>query len=73
MIYIKMKYWKKVRVTSWFYEGMEGILKREFNTWMQYLTIDNKIDFPNSYSVQLNDIELWTLIDFPESSLELIK
>lgn len=68
-----MKYWQKVKITSWFYEGMEWTLKREFNTWMQCVTIDNKIDFINTYLVQLNDIELWTLIDFPESSLEIIK
>lgn len=68
-----MKYWQKVRVTSWFYEGMEGALKREYNTWMQCVTANNQVNFPNSYLVQLNDIELGTLIDFLETDLELIK
>jgi hypothetical protein len=68
-----LKYNDRVRVTSWFYEWMEGTLKREYNTWMQCITVDNKIDFSNSYLVQLNDLEDWVLIDFIELDLELIK
>ena len=63
-----MKYWQKIRVTSWFYEGMEGVAKREksiIKDWMIDWTI---------IKVKLQEFDIWYFyIDFPESSLELIQ
>lgn len=57
-----MKYWQKIRVTSWFYEGMEGIVKRKLKkNFLQ----------KQKYVVKLESICIFQ--DFPESSLELIK
>lgn len=62
-----MKYNDKVRVTSWFYEGMEGTVKLEFTKFFsrrrEYVV-----------KVELPDWIMPTTLQFiPESSLELIK
>lgn len=77
-----LKYWQKVKITSWFYEGMEGTVIRENismeypNTvWQAMQTL--QVQYPEkkvSYKCRI-----WTwIVDFesdfiPESSLELIK
>ena len=81
-IKIMYKYWSRVRVTSWFYEGMEGTVIRENismeypNTvWQSIQTLEVKYPVKKvSYKCLLKN---W-LDDFesdyiPESSLELIK
>lgn len=57
-----MKYNDKVRVTSWFYEWMEGIVKRKLKkNFLQ----------KQKYVVKLESICIFQ--DFPESSLEIIQ
>lgn len=58
-----LKYWQKVRVKSWFYEGMVGILKKEFKTWLPNLL----------YLVQMDDFQSWELIELYDCNLEIIK
>ena len=69
----KMKYWDKVRIKSWFYEGMEGIAIRERSLWFRAMTADWKMVEDLEISVKL-EIE-WDVheIVFPKSNLELIK
>ena len=65
------KYWQKVRVLSWFYEGIEGTAIRYVRTLSSY-SYWEPIDKNLYYSVMLwndNDIHIE---DFPESSLEII-
>lgn len=63
-----MKYWQKIRVTSWFYEGMEVIALREEPI------IKNSMIETVMIKVKLKEIDIWYFsINFPESSLELIK
>lgn len=62
-----MKYWSRVKVTSWFYEGMEGTVKLEFTKFFsrrkEYVV-----------KVELPDWIMPTTLQFiNESSLELIK
>ncbi len=60
-----MKYWSRVKVTSWFYEWMEGTVVNEITEWgkatwmyqVKFWIIDTVFDIPI----------------LPESSLELIK
>lgn len=62
-----MHYWSKVRVTSWFYEGMEGIVKLEFTKFFS-----RRKDYV--VEIQLSDWPIKSTLQFiPESSLELIK
>lgn len=67
-----MKYWSKVRVTSWFYEGMEGIAIRENHLWFHEVNWEMKeiIDIKVLLSAnrQVDDFE----INFRESNLEII-
>lgn len=57
------KYWSKVKVTSWFYEGMEGEIG-QIET--------NPITLKSRYMVLLN-MGVWSKEFIPESNLELIK
>ena len=62
-----MKYWDRVKVTSWFYEGMEGTVKLEFTKFFsrrrEYVV-----------RLQIDDPIITTTLQFiPKSSLELIK
>ena len=61
-----MKYWQKVRVTSWFYEGLEGIVIQEITEYW----------IPNwNYQVKFGITDI-TPFDSPIlklSDLELIK
>lgn len=77
-----MKYWQKVKVTSWFYEGMEGTVIRESIIMESpYLTAQSfqtmEVKYPTkkvSYKCILNKwIELIESDFIPESSLELTK
>ena len=79
-----MKYWQKIRVTSWFYEGMEGLVIRESISMEYPNTVSQsmqtlEVKYPEkkvSYKCKLRiEIEPGVLeSDFiPESSLELIK
>ena len=69
-----MKYWQKVRVTSWFYEGMEGnLLEKELQTYRNPFTIDD-IWIAVRYTVQVHNEIFWdSWVSIPESSLELIQ
>lgn len=62
-----MKYWSKVRVTSWFYEGLEWYLKVEFTKFFtkrkEYLV---EIYLPDGNPIST------TLQFIPESNLEII-
>ena len=67
-----MKYWQKVRVLSWFYEGMEGTAVRERLLWFRAMTAEWKIVEDLEISVKL-EIE-WDVHEmlFFESNLEII-
>lgn len=66
-----MKYWTKVKVTSWFYEGIEGTAIREKFLWLE--PIDWKIKFLTDITVKLEIKWDEHEIVFPNSSLEIIK
>lgn len=77
-----MKYWQKVKITSWFYEGMEWTVIREnismelpYTTAQAYQTLEVK--YPEkklSYKCLLNNwLEEIESDYIPESSLEIIK
>lgn len=58
-----MKYGQKVLVTSWFYEGMEGIVQDECNfLWFKKYRVDLLVRMYSEFPVII-----------PESSLELIQ
>lgn len=65
---MKLKYWDKVRITSWFYEGME---------WTLYKLIDNypSLNTQGSfYQLKLESLsEYDCLVIEHQSNLELIK
>lgn len=65
-----MKYWDRVRVTSWFYEGMEGTAIREEFLWFNEVNGKMKefIDFTVKLEIEWDVHE----IVFPESNLEII-
>ena len=67
-----MKYGQKVRVTSWFYEWMEGIAIREKFLWLNAMAINWKLVADLEIIVKL-EIE-WDIheVAFPESNLEII-
>lgn len=59
-----MKYWQKVKITYWFYEGC---------TWkLHYPSASNKWDENDCYWVAMDDATLW-LITFSVNDLEIIK
>ena len=61
-----MKYWDKVKVTSWFYEWLEGNLKLEFTKFFT-----RKKEYV--VEIKLKDWLLPTTLQFiPEKDLELI-
>lgn len=63
-----MKYWQKVRVTSWIYEWFEWEITSERN-WEYWITL-----ILNEYTNELsNKISVPTLFHVSESDLELIK
>ena len=65
-----MKYWQKVRVISWFYEGMEGILYREYTIHDWTLSWE-PVNRRKTYSLKVeNEVfpEMFELLD-----LEIIK
>lgn len=66
------KYWSKVRVTSWFYEGMEGtLMKKEVELFD--LPFSNENWAVVMYTVLYKTLYWTWLIIIPESSLELIQ
>ena len=65
-----MHYWQKVRVTSWFYEGMEGTIQEYYN-WNCWLFGWEPMNPYTTYTLVLTDWYITKWID--ESSLELIK
>ncbi len=65
-----MKYWQKVRVTSWFYEGMEAVIIAQWIwnfDWIRYAIADNF--WPVKYLNPNQELELQT---FELSDLEII-
>lgn len=65
-----MKYWDKVKVTSWFYKKQKWSIKA-MNDWFIWTLAWMRLYSEKSYKIQLED---WFITDFiPESSLELIK
>ena len=69
-----MKYWDRVKVTSWFYEWQIGIVKDLWNL-LEIHRVDWKIDLIQEYGVSLTSLweEEVKYEMFRESSLELIK
>ena len=68
------KYWNPVRVTSWFYEGIEWVVKEQL--WLLEIhRIDWKIDFVQEFWVSLTTLwpEEIRYEVFRESDLELIE
>ena len=49
-----MKYWDRVRVTSWFYEGMEGEILYEVHKWW-YSLWRFKVSWINQIIWELED------------------
>lgn len=69
---IYMKYWDKVKVTSWFYEWIEWTVIRQPET-LSSLFCWEPIDKNKYYTIRLwNDDDIHD-ITLPESNLELIK
>ncbi len=66
-----MKYWDRVRITSWFYEGMEGTAIRFQRTLSSYYNWE-PTDKNLYYSVTLWDDNDIHVESFPESNLEII-
>lgn len=63
----KMKYWDKVRIKSWFYEGMEGIAYKPVSS-----TIILK-DQPWFYEIKLDSLpENDNIVYQNEDNLEII-
>lgn len=65
-----MHYWDRVKVTSWFYEGMEGRIQDYYN-WNCWLFEWEPVNHYTTYTLVLKDWYITKWID--ESSLELIK
>ncbi len=53
-----MKYWDKVKVKSWFYEWIEGTLKRE-NTPLYYENHKLNDSLKKSYTINIDWTESW--------------
>ena len=64
------KYWQKIRVTSWFYEGMEGTILFTVNPEESEIAQMNPIW--TYHAITIPKLKEQTL-PIPESSLELIK
>ena len=67
-----MRYWDRVRVTSWFYEGMEGtLMKKELESYRTPFSRDD-ISVAVKYTI-LHEWLYWkSLIEIYESNLEII-
>ncbi len=62
-----MKYWDRVKVTSWFYEGMEGIVKMELSK-----LVFRKREYVVEVELPWFTISPTTTHIIPESNLEII-
>jgi hypothetical protein len=61
-----MKYWQKVRVTSWFYEGAEWLLYKEY-TIQDWWNWETPVNRRNTYNIKVwNEVlpEIFELSNF---------
>jgi hypothetical protein len=63
-----MKYWQKVKVTSWFYKWFEGYLTSE-KDWMYWITLSQN-EYTDNLSMH-SEVPTWFYVT--EKEIELIK